>query len=121
MIFYTDKFIPKRFAAFTLGLVIFIRPAYSLDKGLCEHEKVHVHQFKTDLLYSLRYTLSKKWRLKYEAEAYAEQMRWAFDKDKARVLFAGYLVDKYKLGITTEQALAALDIALAKRQLKQPQ
>jgi hypothetical protein len=98
---------PARFGGWTLGPVILIRPRYKGDVGLLEHEKVHVHQFwRSFCLFGIAYFLSKKKRLQYEAEAYKEQLKYS---PQNRLIFAGFLVNNYKLGITQAEALAALE------------
>lgn len=106
-VFYTNDFIPSRFGAKTMGPIILIRPQYKDDKGLLEHEKVHVRQFWSTLgLFGIPYQLSKKYRLKYELEAYKEQLKY-YDTDN-KALFASYLATKYNLDITQEEALKLL-------------
>lgn len=112
MIIYNDALVPKRFAAVTVGTLIIIRPAYKDDIGLQKHEETHVRQFKADLRYAFRYQFSKVWRLKYEAEAYAVQVGYANDQALAQDRFANFLVDKYDLGITKQQAMDAITDAL---------
>lgn len=106
-VIYTNRFIPNTFAGQTIGPVILIRPSHKEDIGLLEHEKVHVHQFWSTLgLFGIPYLLSKKYRLKYELEAYKEQLKhYATDK---KALFAHYLATKYNLDITQEEALKLL-------------
>ena len=70
----------NRFSA-TLGDTIYLAPARYDDWvsvkpkkstiALVEHEKVHVNQFRRDPAFKRRYLTSRKWRLRYEAEAYA--------------------------------------------------
>lgn len=106
-VFYTDRFIPQKYSARAIGPIILIRPSYKGNKGLLEHEKVHVRQFWSTLgLYGIPYMLSKKYRLKCELQAYKEQLKYA-DTDK-RSLFANYLATKYNLDITQEQAYKLL-------------
>jgi hypothetical protein len=112
MIIYTDNLIPARFAAVTIGTVILIRPKYKDDVGLAEHEKTHVRQFLDNITsYPFRYKFVRGWRLKYEAEAYAVQLQYSVDKTTDTNLFAKFLVDKYDLRITQEQALTAIEDA----------
>lgn len=107
LVFYTDLFIPKRFAGYTVGFIILIRPAYKDDVGLLAHESTHVKQFWRSFgLFGFLYGVSKKYRLKYEAEAYRVQLTYC-SEDKIN-LFAKFLVDNYNLGITIEEALTAL-------------
>lgn len=103
-VIYTNKLIPAKFAAKTIGPIILMRPQYKDDTGLLEHEKVHVRQFWSTLgLFGIPYYFSKKYRLKYELEAYKEQLKY-YKEDK-RSLFAYYLSTKYDLDITHEEAL----------------
>lgn len=106
-VFYTNNLIPDKFGAKTVGPFILMRPQYKNDTGLLEHEKVHVRQFWSTLgLFGIPYYFSKKYRLKYELEAYKEQLKYyAIDK---RSLFAYYLSTKYNLNITQEEALKLL-------------
>lgn len=106
-VIYTNNIIPDKFAGLTLGPFIFIRPSHKDDKGLLEHEKVHVRQFWRTLgLFGIAYLLSKKYRLKYELEAYKEQLKY-YATDKKQ-LFAQHLATKYNLDITQEEALKLL-------------
>lgn len=101
-IFYTDKFIPARFAGMTIGPFIFIRPSYAHDEGLLAHEKVHVSQFWHNPFFGLAYQFSKKKRLQYESEAYREQL--LFYQEDMTNTFARHLATKYSLDITEEEA-----------------
>jgi hypothetical protein len=116
MIIYTDRFIPDRFGALTIGPITFIRPTKANDFGLKAHEEVHRHQFWSSLMlpYTLRRMFSKKWSLRYEAEAYAEQLEWSFSPILDEQSFITMLVDNYGFGITREEAKVALDAALAR-------
>jgi hypothetical protein len=106
MLIFTNWFIPARFGAETYGPITFMRPKYKEDTGLQKHEAVHVSQFWHNPLFGLWYLFSKKYRAKYEAEAYKEQLKWYTD-DRTN-MFAQFLVDKYNLGITLEEAKALL-------------
>ena len=104
---YTNRFIPERFAAFTIGPVILIRPSYADDRGLLEHERVHVAQFWRTLgLCGIGYLLSRRYRFRCEVEAYREQLRW-YPTDRAP-LFARFLAEKYDLRLSYSGALTAL-------------
>lgn len=106
MVIYTNHLIPRDQDAMTLGWIILIRPRCKDDAGLLAHEQVHVRQWKESFgLFWPRYLLSKKWRLRYEIEAYREQLRHSpGDLD----LFAGYLSQNYRLGISRDVARVAL-------------
>lgn len=101
-IFYTDRFIPDRFAAFHFGPFVFIRPKYKDDIGLKMHELTHVNQFYRNPLMGLFYRFSEKYRLKCEVEAYKVQLQY-YSLDQS-ALFADYIATKYDLDITQEQA-----------------
>lgn len=106
-VFYTDRFIPSKFSGLAIGPFILIRPSHKDNKGLLEHEKVHVRQFwRTAGMHGIIYKLSKQYRLKCEVEAYKEQMKYQ-TTDK-RAVFAGFISTKYGLDITQEQAIELL-------------
>jgi hypothetical protein len=105
-VFYTNRFIPRRFAAHTRGPVIFIRPEYRDDHGLLEHEIVHVRQWYRNPLFGLFYKFSARFRLNAEVEAYRKQLK---SSPNNRDLFAHYIASKYNLDITQEQAAKLLD------------
>lgn len=107
-VFYTDRFIPAAYGGRSMGPVILIRPKYQDDKGILEHEKVHVRQFWRTLgLFTVGYLFSKQYRLKIEVEAYKEQAKhYAVDK---KPTFARYIATKYNIDITQEEALKLLN------------
>ena len=109
IVFYTDRLIPQQFAGCARGPVIFIRPKYKNDKGLLEHEKVHVRQFWRTLgLHGPIYKFSKSYRLKCELEAYSVQLRYSPNSADA---FAKFIAEKYDLDITQAEAKEALLIS----------
>lgn len=93
----------NRFSA-TLGETIYLSPKRYDDwtsgkpkkstVALIEHEKVHVDQYRRDKAFKRRYLTSRKWRLQYEAEAYAKQafVRVQLDKRKRG---RHYFVNRY--------------------------
>lgn len=102
MVFYTDKFIPQRFAGYTIGPLIFIRPNYKTDLGLLEHERTHVRQFWESYgTMGFLYLLSSKHRLLYEVAAFRAQLKISPGNEK---LFATLLSSNYKLNIDVTQA-----------------
>lgn len=108
MVFYTDRFIPQRFAGMTYGFVILIRPEYRFDAGLLAHELTHVKQFRRSFgLLPLVALFSKKMKLNLEVEAYREQLKHTPDAWH-RAIFADFLVSKYGFKLTHEQAIALL-------------
>ena len=93
MKFYINFWIPERFAGYTVGPVILIRPSYRNDRGLLEHEKVHVRQFWQGEWFN---TLTR------EVEAYKEQAKW-YNDDRIP-LFATFIATKYGLNIDAAAA-----------------
>lgn len=102
MIVYSNFLMPKWADGRTLGPIIQIRPSKKDDKDLLVHEKVHQQQWRRNpVLFYFRYLFSKKWRLRYELEAYREQLKLSpQDLDE----FAYLLSTKYNLDITKQRA-----------------
>jgi hypothetical protein len=109
LVFYTNRFIPEKFAAFTRGPVILIRPEYRSDAGLMAHELVHVRQWYRNPAFGWFYRFSKGFRLNAEVAAYREQLRHSVNVSRDRDLFAQYLVEKYDLDISFAQARELLE------------
>ena len=68
--------------AITLGHLIFIRKAYKDDPVVLAHETIHVLQFKREGLFGYLFLylfclpcLYNPWRARWEAEAYAVNVR----------------------------------------------
>ncbi len=111
-VFYTNRFISKlfvgdKFAGRTYGFIIVIKDKYRHDKGLLAHEKVHVRQFwENPILHGPKYLLSSSYRLNCEVQAYREQLKYSHAGSIN--IFADYIVKKYNLEITHDQALNLL-------------
>jgi hypothetical protein len=106
-VFYTNFSIPKKFAAMTRGPFVLIRPDYKQDKGLLEHELIHVKQWwKNPLFHALRYKFSTKYRLQCELEAYKHQLKF-YENDNI-YLFASYIVNKYKVNSSLSEVVKLL-------------
>ncbi len=106
MIIYTNRVVPKGFAAITLGFIILIRLQHRGDTGLLAHERVHVRQWRESWgMFWPRYLVSRRWRRDYEVEAYREQLKHS---PECIDLFAGYLSANYKLGISRDIARSLL-------------
>ena len=106
MIFFTNKFIPNKFAGCTYGPIILIRPEYEHDIGLIEHEKIHRLQWLITLgVHSILYATSKRYRLWAEVEAYREQLKYSPDNV---LIFAGFICEKYNLDVTLPEAINLL-------------
>jgi hypothetical protein len=98
----TNKFIPKRFSAFTFGPFILIRPNMSNNVSLIEHEKVHVKQWWSNPLMGIFYLASKKYRYKYELEAHRVQLTFNKTFEYANFL-TNNLYSNYKLTIDKQK------------------
>ena len=107
----TDK-IEAGTAGYARAWMIRIRPAYKDDIGLLEHEKTHVLQFWKlgAFFHTLRYAISKSYRLKAEVEAYRVQLEYppANGQDEYRRIYAGFIAKDYNLGISEEEAYRLL-------------
>lgn len=106
MTFYTNWFIPARFAAVTYGPFVFIRPSKRGDEALLAHEQTHVAQFWRNPFFGFAYLFSKPARMRYEVEAYRAQLKLRPDLLDA---LAADLATKYNLGITLAEAKGALN------------
>ena len=72
---YTDEGIGENYGGYASGMYIVIRPKYQDDKGILEHEKIHVWQwYRTFGFHSAWYKSSEKYRLKCEVEAFKVQL-----------------------------------------------
>jgi len=90
-----------------------MRPEHKNDEGLLKHELIHVKQFWLNglLIHAIGYRFSKSYRLKCEVEAYREQLKYlpaTIDLGYYKWIYAGFMAEKYGLGITKEKALRSL-------------
>ena len=99
------KKIAKPFAGKAHAMVVFIDPNYIGDKGLLEHELVHVKQFYRFPFHGLLYKFNSWYRLKCEVEAYKKQLE--FNPSKLDT-FAGYISERYNLKISRKEVLLLL-------------
>ena len=99
---YNDKFVPKGFGGITIAPFIFMKKKHKNNKELLEHEKVHIKQEYKWLIipYFFMYKLSKKWRQKWEVEAYQVSLQHGLPLDVA----ARWLSTKYDLDLSFKQA-----------------
>lgn len=112
-LFVTSFGVSANAGAATIGPFVFIRPSKTFPtipknraEGLREHELVHVRQFyKTCGFNGVRYLFSKKWRLKYEIEAYREQLKYV---PESLETFVSYLIVRYRLNVTDDEVRALL-------------
>ncbi|SCU92159.1 conserved hypothetical protein [Cupriavidus necator] len=101
----TRWLIPRGFDGFTPGPLILLRPGAS--QALIEHEKVHVRQFwRSWGLMGVLYLASRRWRLRYEVEAYRVQLRHS--PPGAAHGLARVLACKYRLKISEAEAYRLL-------------
>lgn len=96
----------KGFDAVTVWPFLLVRPSAINDAALVEHELVHYREQRRVLTipWLLRYWLSKKFRLAAEVRAYQRQI----EVGGITVQAAAVMLQQYGLGITLEQAHAAL-------------
>lgn len=100
MIFY-PRYLPV--AGFTpFPWLMFIRKDCRDNKPLHLHEAIHQRQMQEDwtIVFWMRYLLSRKWRQRYEVEAYKAQIAAGASLDGC----AAHLSGMYYLNITFEQA-----------------
>lgn len=70
------------------------------------HERIHIKQFKANpFLFYFRYAFSKKWRLKYEVEAYKESVKHGRSIHSCAVTMSGGL---YRGMVSYDKALKLL-------------
>ena len=106
----------NRFSA-TLGKTIYLSPKRYDDWAsgkpkkstiaLIEHEKVHVDQFRRDPGFKRKYLTRRKWRLQYEAEAYARQVQVRVRLGSCRN--AKYYIDRYAKILSSKTYLLFMD------------
>lgn len=111
IVIFSSLLVPKRFAAYSYGPIIFVKPEYKDDIPLIHHEQTHSRQFwRTFGTHGLRYMLSKEYRFKSEVEAYGEQIKKMLELkmyvDTLR--FAKLIASHYNLEVTVGQTLNAL-------------
>ena len=109
---YSDD-MPANTGGYAKAWFIRIRPRYKDDKGIHNHEFCHVAQFwkRGVFFHSLRYMVSKTYRLNCEVEAYKEQLKHApasLDPERYRDMYAGFIADNYNLDISKGDVLKIL-------------
>ena len=115
MMIITNHFIPKRYAAYTIGFVILIRPEHKNNFALIEHEKQHVKQFYRSFGWNgLFYISSKSYRLHAEAEGYAVQYVRNGRKEQDLSYYSNFLANNYRLNKTADQCREAILAAVAR-------
>ncbi len=103
MIFYVP-FMPFGFAGYTIGPIILISRDYCHDRGLIEHEKTHVAQWRRDGIKSIAALWNSQKRLSYEVEAYKKQLEFGANPLK----LAEHLANRYGFDLTIADALDLL-------------
>jgi len=111
IVIYTDN-VTEGSAGRAKAFVVKIRPEYKDDIGLEFHEATHSMQFWKlgPFFHTLRYALSKSYKLKAEVEAYRKQLEYqpANGSDAYRRIYAGFISKDYNLGISEEEAYMLL-------------
>ena len=89
--------------------------------ALVAHEQVHVDQYRRDPAFKRRYLTSRKWRLQYEAEAYAKQAFMRVKLGSSRVRhdyvsrYAKILASRtYMLFLSFDEVYEAIDKAYSR-------
>ena len=101
MIIKAPLLVPKGAAAITIWPFIFTGRD-KLPRHLIEHEKVHLRQqLKFCLVgFAVLYFFSKKWRYRFELEAYRVSVRYGLTLEQAASYLSGplygYLVTKHQ-------------------------
>jgi len=114
IISYTDD-MSEDFAGITKRFIIKIRLKNRNDNGLLQHELVHVKQwYRTFMLHSLLYNLSKKYRLNSEIEAYIVQLKVNKEEGKEDYIdfYAKRITEIYNLSLTTFEVKEILEDGL---------
>ncbi len=95
----------KNYYAKSYGFFVLTNP--NPPEAIIQHELTHCRQFWCYgwIGYSLLYRFSKKFRLKFEVEAYRKQLEIA---PLAIEPIAAFLANRYGLGITKEEAMRLL-------------
>ena len=106
MIIYWSWPIPAKFQGCNYGPISFIRPECKEDLGLQLHENTHQKQFRDNpILFPWRYAFCKERKLKYEVEAYREQLKLSPGKAGR---FAEYLCNNYGFTLSAAEAIRLL-------------
>lgn len=107
LVWYTDKISDTRFGGVTNGPLIRIRPKYINDRGLLEHELVHVEQWWRTLgMHGILYKLSSKYRLTSEIKAYRTQLQ--LSRPSAVDWMVKAIQTKYDLDASAEEIFKLL-------------
>ena len=104
---YTDDMAPNT-GAYALGrFKVFVRPKYKDDdKGIHEHEFLHIKQAWANPWHGLMYKHLDWYRLKCEVACYREQAKHY--PDDRRPLFAEFIARDYGLSVSKEEVLRRL-------------
>ena len=111
IVIFSNYGIPSKYAAYSYGPIILVRPKFKDDLALIHHEQVHSRQFwRTFGLHGVRYMFSKEYRFKSEVEAYGEQVKKTLELKQRpnERRFAKMIATLYRLDVTEEQALDAI-------------
>ena len=108
MIIKAPFLVPKGAAAITIWPFIFT-DRDKLPRHLIEHEKVHLKQQVKYLFvgFALLYFCSRRWRYRFELEAYRVSVRYGLTLDQAAAYLSGPLY-----GYLVTKAQARQDLAM---------
>lgn len=83
---------------------IVLRPKYSTDTGILNHEIKHAEQYRDNFFHTLLSKFSKKYRYKIELEAYTEQIKaYKYTKITQAKWIVNALLTKYDLDVSEAQ------------------
>lgn len=110
LIIYNSRYPSKRWAGHIapIGPIVFIRDEYEDNEGVLAHELTHARQAYRSFGLLRVFFKFRKLRLKYEVEAYAEQLKYADDFNARLLEYGKDLATMYSLKISIEQAVKLL-------------
>lgn len=88
---------------------VVIRPKYEGDKGLIEHELIHVKQYSENILHALRVKFDKSYRYHCEIEAYSKQAEvYGYHLKEQFRWMAKAICENYDLNVEEESVMDKL-------------
>lgn len=110
LVIVTNRIIPKRFHAYNIGPITFVRPEHADNEALLAHERVHFRQWCRNPFMYVFYHLSKKARYAYELEAYREQLTFVRPSAKQQYAerYAGFIIENYAVDKSNQAVIEDL-------------
>ena len=93
------------YIGYTIKNKIIIQPHLENDKALLQHELTHVDQYNDYFCFHFRYNVSKEFRFKMEAEAFAAQLKKTEKDNRLKKLntYSNELSTKYNINKSFEE------------------